>query len=93
LELPDGSRMEPFGSGGGQSVSESLTRMLGASVPLLGQIPLEPQVRESGDSGTPVVLTAPESPAARALQGVAERLAVRSRGLAGMSLGLSPVRH
>jgi ATP-binding protein involved in chromosome partitioning len=93
LELPDGSRMEPFGSGGGQSVSESLTRMLGASVPLLGQIPLESQVRESGDSGTPVVLTAPELPAARALLGVAERLAVRSRGLAGMSLGLSPVRH
>src|SRR5690349_3741278 len=93
LELPDGSRMEPFGSGGGATVSDSLTRILGAPVPLLGQVPLEPQVRECGDAGTPAVLATPDSPAARALRGVAEKLAVRSRGLAGMSLGLSPVRR
>jgi ATP-binding protein involved in chromosome partitioning len=91
MELPDGSRMDVFGTGGGQSVSDSLTRILGAKVPLLGQIPLEPRVRESGDSGVPVVLSDPDSPAATALRGVAEKLAVRSRGLAGMSLGLSPV--
>ena len=93
LELPDGSRMEPFGSGGGQAVSDSLTRILGAPVPLLGQVPLESQVRECGDAGTPVVLAAPDSAAATALRGVADKLAVRSRGLAGMSLGLSPVRR
>jgi ATP-binding protein involved in chromosome partitioning len=40
-----------------------------------------------------VVLTDPGSPAAAALLAVAEKLAVRSRGLAGMSLGLSPVRR
>jgi len=91
MELPDGSRMDVFGTGGGQTVSDSLTRILGAKVPLLGQIPLEPRVRESGDSGVPVVLSDPDSPAATALRGVAEKLAVRSRGLAGMSLGLSPV--
>jgi ATP-binding protein involved in chromosome partitioning len=91
MELPDGSRMDVFGTGGGQTVSDSLTRILGAKVPLLGQIPLEPRVRESGDSGVPVVLSDPGSPAATALRGVAEKLAVRSRGLAGMSLGLSPV--
>jgi len=93
MELPDGSRIDVFGSGGGQTVADSLTRILGARVPLLGQIPLEPRVRESGDVGVPVVLTAPDSPAAVALQGVAEKLAVRARGLAGMSLGLSPVRR
>jgi ATP-binding protein involved in chromosome partitioning len=93
MELPDGSRMEVFGTGGGQTVADSLTRLLGAKVPLLGQIPLETRVRESGDLGTPVVLTDPGSPAATALREVAEKLAVRSRGLAGMSLGLSPVRR
>ena len=49
MELPDGTRMEVFGSGGGQTVADSLTRTLGAPVPLLGQVPLEPRVRECGD--------------------------------------------
>jgi ATP-binding protein involved in chromosome partitioning len=93
MELPDGSRVDVFGTGGGQTVADSLTRLLGTKVPLLGQIPLETRVRESGDMGTPVVLTDPGSPAATALLAVAEKLAVRSRGLAGMSLGLSPVRR
>src|ERR671919_372574 len=51
LEMPDGSRMEIFGSGGGQTVADSLTTTMGASVPLLGQIPLDPRVREAGDAG------------------------------------------
>jgi ATP-binding protein involved in chromosome partitioning len=93
MELPDGSRMDVFGTGGGQTVADSLTRILGAKVPLLGQVPLEPQVRECGDLGTPVVLAAPDSPAATAMRDIAEKLAVRSRGLAGMSLGLSPARR
>src|SRR4051794_16145352 len=93
MELPDGSRMEVFGSGGGQTVADSLTRAIGAPVPLLGQVPLEPRLRECGDDGTPVVLAEPESAAATALRAVAEKLAVRSRGLAGMSLNLSPVRR
>ncbi|GAA1288326.1 P-loop NTPase [Pseudonocardia aurantiaca] len=92
MELPDGTRMEVFGSGGGQTVADSLTRTLGAPVPLLGQVPLEPRVRECGDEGTPIVLAQPESPAATALQGVADRLTTRARGLAGMSLNISPVR-
>jgi ATP-binding protein involved in chromosome partitioning len=92
MELPDGTRMEVFGSGGGQAVSDSLTRAVGAPVPLLGQVPLETRVRECGDTGTPIVLSDPESPAAQALRAVAEKLTVRSRGLAGMSLNISPVR-
>jgi ATP-binding protein involved in chromosome partitioning len=93
MELPDGTRMEVFGSGGGQTVSDSLTRTLGAPVPLLGQIPLEPHLRECGDAGTPIVLAQPDSPAATALRGVADRLTTRARGLAGMSLNISPVRR
>jgi ATP-binding protein involved in chromosome partitioning len=92
MELPDGTRMEVFGAGGGQTVADSLTRSIGAPVPLLGQVPLETRVRECGDTGTPIVLEDPESPAATALRQVAEKLTVRSRGLAGMSLNISPVR-
>ncbi|MDQ6715342.1 MAG: Mrp/NBP35 family ATP-binding protein [Actinomycetota bacterium] len=90
LELPDGSRQEIFGSGGGQAVADSLTRSIGAPVELLGQIPLDTRVREGGDFGTPVVLSHPDTPAAVALRGIARGLSTRSRGLAGRSLGLTP---
>src|SRR6476646_5624764 len=90
LELPDGSRMEVFGAGGGQIVADSLTRLVGAPVPLLGQIPLDTRLREGGDSGMPVVLGDPDSAAAVALRAVARGLSTRARGLAGRSLGLTP---
>ncbi|MGB4836599.1 MAG: P-loop NTPase [Nostocoides sp.] len=90
LELPDGTRQELFGSGGGAQVAESLTRLLGSEVPLLGQIPLDISLREGADQGLPVVIGNPTSPAATALRGVAKSLASRSRGLAGRSLGLTP---
>ena len=90
LELPDGTRQEIFGSGGGRDVAESLTRAIGAEVPLLGQIPLDTRLRIGADSGMPVVLGEPDSPAAVALRGIAKGLGTRSRGLAGRSLGLTP---
>lgn len=90
LELPDGSRMEVFGAGGGQAVSESLSRSVGTTVALLGQIPMDVNLREGGDTGSPVVISAPDSPAAVALRAVARTLAQRARGLAGRSLGLTP---
>jgi ATP-binding protein involved in chromosome partitioning len=92
MELPDGTRMEVFGAGGGQTVADSLTRSLGAPVPLLGQVPLETRVRECGDAGTPVVLTDPQSAAAQAMSAISDKLTTRARGLAGMSLNISPVR-
>jgi ATP-binding protein involved in chromosome partitioning len=88
LELPDGSRMEVFGAGGGATVAESLTKTVGASVPLLGQIPLDTRVREAGDAGTPVVLADPQAPAAKALDAIADRLAIRRESLVGKPLGL-----
>ncbi|MEU4428162.1 P-loop NTPase [Actinoplanes sp. NPDC024001] len=88
LELPDGSRMEVFGAGGGETVAESLTKTVGARVPLLGQIPLDTRVREAGDGGTPIVLAEPEALAAKALDAVADKLAIRRESLVGKPLGL-----
>jgi ATP-binding protein involved in chromosome partitioning len=90
MDMPDGSRLELFGSGGGQQVADSLTKSIGSSVPLLGQIPIDTRLREGGDAGVPLVLSAPQSAAGEALRGVADRLTVRARGLAGMSLNISP---
>ena len=59
-----------FGSGGGQLLAHE------AQVPLLAQLPLEMPVREGGDSGIPVVLSAPHTATARAFVALAERLAV-----------------
>ena len=90
LVLPDGSTLEIFGEGGGNQVAERLTRAVGADVPLLGQIPLDPALVAAGDAGVPLVLSAPESAAGRELRSIADKLAGRKRGLAGMSLGLDP---
>ncbi len=95
MTLPDGSTLDLFGSGGGRRVADSLTRLSGAEVPLLGQIPLDPALREAGDSGTPLVLRpeAAGSAAAQALRDVAKALSARTRPLAGLSLGISPARR
>jgi ATP-binding protein involved in chromosome partitioning len=93
LDLPDGSRLDLFGSGGGQQVADKLSQLLGVPVPLLGQIPLDPALRESGDSGIPLVLSQPDSAAAEALRRVADSLGTRARGLSGRALGLTPVRR
>ncbi|WP_424983743.1 Mrp/NBP35 family ATP-binding protein [Labedaea rhizosphaerae] len=90
LELPDGGRMDVFGSGGGASVASSLSQAVGADVPLLGQVPLDPRLREAGDAGTPIVKAVPESAAAQVLTEIAKKLSVRARGLAGRMLSVSP---
>ncbi len=89
LVLPDGSTLDVFGSGGGQQVADSLSRVTGTSVPLLGQVPLAVPVREAGDVGVPIVLSDPQSPAALALSAVAATLANRAKPLARVPLGLS----
>ncbi|WP_309105921.1 Mrp/NBP35 family ATP-binding protein [Arthrobacter sp.] len=90
LELPDGGRMDLFGTGGGAVLAERLSATVGTDVPLLGQIPLDILLREGGDTGLPIVLNRPETPAASALNGIAGKLAARPRGLTGLSLGLQP---
>ncbi len=64
----DGTRYELFGSGGGESLAADL------GVPLLGQVPLMPAVREGGDVGVPVVVADPDGEAARAFGALATAL-------------------
>jgi len=93
LMLPDGSKLQVFGEGGGRQVAERLSRAVGADVPLLGQIPLDPALVAAGDAGTPMVLRAPDSPVGKELLSIADGLSTRRRGLAGVSLGLDPTRR
>jgi len=65
FRAPDGTRYEIFGAGGGAQLAEEL------GVPLLGQIPLAPAVREGGDCGLPIVVAEPSSEAAEAFQAIA----------------------
>jgi ATP-binding protein involved in chromosome partitioning len=90
LVTPSGDRMEVFGSGGAARVAETLSSRFGYDVPVLGQIPLDEKLREGGDTGEPIVATDPDSESAKVLRSVADRLSGRSRGLAGLQLGLSP---
>src|SRR6478735_2045348 len=87
-----GDVVELFGSGGGQTVADSLSRTTGTTVPLLGQVPLDVRLREGGDNGRPLVLDDVASPASTALRGIATKLGGKPRGLAGLSLNISPVR-
>jgi ATP-binding protein involved in chromosome partitioning len=86
-----GERVEVFGAGGGQAVADTLGRITGAPVPVLGEIPIDTRLREAGDAGMPLVLSDPDSPAALELRKIAEQLAGRARSLSGRQLGLSPV--
>ena len=87
----NGKAIELFGSGGGQAVADSLTETTGTRVQLLGQVPIDVRLREGGDSGKPLVLDDPQSGAGAVLHNIAAKLGQRERGLAGMSLGITPV--
>lgn len=82
--------VEVFGTGGGDRVAEGLTRTTGATVPVLGRIPIDVRLREGGDDGRPVAVAHPDSPAGAALRGIATKLSARQRGLSGLSLGITP---
>jgi ATP-binding protein involved in chromosome partitioning len=76
LEVPilgviENMRGEFFGSGGGEELAQA------AKVPFLGAIPMELAVRVGGDNGEPVVISKPDSPAAKAIQSIAEQVAAR----------------
>ncbi|MDQ3981449.1 MAG: Mrp/NBP35 family ATP-binding protein [Actinomycetota bacterium] len=64
----DGKVYEIFGSGGGQTLADRL------EVPLLGQIPIDPDLREFADDGAPIVLQAPDSEVAQCLERTAKEL-------------------
>jgi ATP-binding protein involved in chromosome partitioning len=85
-----GEAMNLFGEGGGELVSQQLTAALDTEVPVLARIPFDIKLREGGDNGEPIVVAEPESEAARAIHALAAQLATKPRGLAGVSLGLTP---
>ena len=64
----DGKAYEIFGAGGGQELADAL------GVPLLGQVPLVPELREGGDVGRPIVVTDPDSEASKVFSEIARRL-------------------
>ncbi len=84
MTLPDGTLLDLFGSGGGAGLAAALST--DDEVPVLASIPLSPALRAGGDEGTPVVVAAPDDPAAVAIVELAARLAVKPRGLAGRPL-------
>jgi ATP-binding protein involved in chromosome partitioning len=67
---PDtGARYDIFGHGGGAKMAQEV------GVDFLGEVPLEPQVRAGGDEGSPIVMRAPDSAAAKAIQAIAQKVA------------------
>jgi ATP-binding protein involved in chromosome partitioning len=80
LVQPDGSVLHIFGEGGGRQVADNLAGATGGPVPILGHVPLDVTLREGGDQGHPVVLAAPDSPAAQAFESIAALVAARLAG-------------
>jgi ATP-binding protein involved in chromosome partitioning len=71
LDLPDGTRMDLFGSGGGEHLAQ-LTETT-----FLGGIPIDQNVRIGGDTGKPIVVSYPDSPVARALTEISQKIAAK----------------
>jgi len=71
LELPDGTRMDIFGTGGGARMAEA------SGVPFIGTIPIDAKVRTGGDNGKPIVIADPESAAAKALIAITQDIAAK----------------
>src|SRR3990167_5181608 len=76
---PDtGARYAIFGEGGGRRIAEEY------GVPLLAQIPLDPETRAGGDEGSPITIRRPDSPQAKVFRGLAESVGARLRELAAL---------
>src|SRR5690349_15094868 len=71
LDLPDGTRMDIFGSGGGEQLAQA------TQANFLGKIPIDQNVRIGGDSGKPILVSHPESPVAIALHDIAQKIAAQ----------------
>ncbi|MGH7976150.1 MAG: P-loop NTPase [Limisphaerales bacterium] len=66
--VPNGERVEIFGHGGGKSEAAR------QNVPFLGEVPIFTEIREGGDCGMPIVVSAPNHPAGKAFLQIAETL-------------------
>jgi ATP-binding protein involved in chromosome partitioning len=84
-----GTRMELFGSGGGELVAKHLSELSGTVVPLLGKIPISIPLREGSDTGNPLLGQVGNDLAAKAIEQIAQTIAGAGRNLAGRRLPLS----
>ena len=84
-----GEPISLFGAGGGEETAQRLSILVGAAVPLLGKVPFNIELRTGGDSGSPIVLSDPQSPASSAISEIAAQLIVRSKSLIGVPLGFA----
>ena len=71
LELPDGTRMDIFGSGGGEHLAQI------TETTFLGTVPMDQNVRIGGDTGKPIVVSHPNSPVALALTEITQKIAAK----------------
>ncbi|HNR01204.1 MAG TPA: Mrp/NBP35 family ATP-binding protein [Anaerolineaceae bacterium] len=71
LAMPDGSKLDLFGSGGGKKLAERV------KVPFLGEIPIDAEVRIGGDSGNPISISSPSSMAAQSMHRITEAMAAQ----------------
>lgn len=71
LDLPDGTRMDIFGSGGGEALAKE------TNTTFLGKVPIDQNVRIGGDTGKPIVASFPESAVAKSLQEISQKIAAR----------------
>jgi ATP-binding protein involved in chromosome partitioning len=89
LEQADGSRLELFGAGGGQTVADRLSALSGQTVELLAQVPISVGLREGSDAGIPVVIANSQDVASVEILKIAEKFAEDQLGLSGRRLKLS----
>ena len=68
---PNGERVEIFGHGGGRTEAER------RKIPFLGEVPIFTEIREGGDRGVPVAVSAPDRPAGRVFIQIAESLRLK----------------
>lgn len=83
--------IDVFGMGAGKELAKLLSAETKTDVPVLGEIPIDPNVRKAGDSGIPIVLADPGCASAAAIIAIAAKLASAPRGLVGQSLKVSPI--
>lgn len=81
--VADGTRLDVFGSGGGQKVADRL------QVPLLGSLPLSPNLREAGDEGTPLVIADPDNAVSKLLREIAQKIVRSGPSKVGRKLPVS----
>jgi ATP-binding protein involved in chromosome partitioning len=85
LTLPDGSQLDVFGQGGGEQLAAD------SNTEFIGSVPMDPAIREAGDIGIPIVVSHPDSEAAKALSELAEKVAENANVIAEAGSNIIPI--